>query len=56
MVSALRELGKLIDAYPAEKKEITVNDDMIERIQAGRARASERLRTIEHVEEEGTQH
>jgi len=51
MVSALRELGKLIDAYPAEKRELTVNDDMIERIQAGRRLHRERLQTIDHIEE-----
>ena len=39
MVSALRELGKLIDAYPAEKKELTVSDDIVTRLQEGRQRA-----------------
>ena len=39
MVSALRELGKLIDAYPAEKKEVTVSDDIVTRLQEGRQRA-----------------
>ena len=40
MVSALRELGKLIDAYPAERKEVQINDDMVNRIQAGRKLAA----------------
>jgi hypothetical protein len=49
MVSALRELGKLIDAYPAEKKEISINDDMIARIQAGRQLHSDKLKTVDHL-------
>jgi hypothetical protein len=40
MVSALRELGKLIDAYPAERKEVQINDDMVNRIHAGRRMAA----------------
>ena len=38
MVSAYRELGKLIDAYPAERKEITMTDDIVERLQRGRSK------------------
>ena len=47
MVSALRELGKLIDAYPAEKKEISINDDMIARIQAGRRLHADKMKSAE---------
>lgn len=52
MVSALRELGKLIDAYPAEKKEISINDDMIARIQAGRRLASAKMKIVEQGTEQ----
>jgi hypothetical protein len=50
MVSALRELGKLIDAYPAEKKELTVSDDIVARIQEGRQRAIETMILVSEEE------
>lgn len=43
MSSAYKELGKLVDAYPAERKHLTVDaDDLAVRIKAGRQRARER--------------
>ena len=50
MVSALRELGKLIDAYPAEKKELTVSDDIVARLQEGRQRAIETMILVSEEE------
>ena len=51
MVSAYRELGKLIDAYPAERKEITMTDDIVERLQRGRLKAAEVIDINQHRKE-----
>ena len=51
MVSAWRELGKLIDAYPAERKEITMTDDIVERLQRGRLKAAEVIDINQHRKE-----
>jgi hypothetical protein len=43
MSSAYKELGKLVDAYPAERKHLTVDaDDLTVRIKAGRERARQK--------------
>tara|TARA_Y100000389_G_scaffold30996_1_gene26201 strand:+ start:2300 stop:3070 length:771 start_codon:yes stop_codon:yes gene_type:complete len=51
MVSAFRELGKIADLYPAERKEITMTDDIVDRLQAGRKRAANVVDIAAHRKE-----
>ena len=42
MSGAVREIGRLVDVYPSDKSEVTIKaDDLVERLQRGRARAAE---------------